>query len=80
MPGRNIGSSVGSNVKGSVNGKGTDGEVRRDRERRDNRLNLRITESEMNQLNMASYEDDEPVSQLVRKAIKMYLNARRAKF
>lgn len=72
MPGKKVGSDG--------EGKATDGEVRRDKERRDNRLNLRITESEMDQLNMASYEDDEPVSQLVRKAIKMYLNARRTKF
>lgn len=74
---------MGGSVKGSVNevnGKGTDEKMRRDKELRNTRLNLRITESEMESLNLASYEDEEPISQLVRKAIKMYLNARRTKF
>lgn len=71
---------MGGIVKGSVNGKGTDEKMRRDKELRNTRLNLRITESEMESLNLASYEDEEPISQLVRKAIKMYLNARRTKF
>ena len=71
---------MGGSVNSSVNGKGTDEKMRRDKELRNTRLNLRITESEMESLNLASYEDEEPISQLVRKAIKMYLNARRTKF
>lgn len=62
----------------TVKGEGRD-DMKKDRERRNTRLNLRITDSEMELLNMASYEDEEPVSQLVRKAIKMYLNARRTR-
>ena len=42
------------------------------RERKDYKLNLRITDNELEVLNMISFEDDEPISQVVRKAIKVY--------
>lgn len=47
------------------------------KERKNNRLNLRITDSEIEGLNMVSINDDEPISQVVRKAIKMYVNMRK---
>ena len=48
----------------------------RKRERKTNRLNMRVSDSEMAVLNRLSYEDDEPVSQIIRKAIKSYINDR----
>lgn len=50
------------------------------KERKNNRLNLRITDSEIEGLNMVSINDDEPVSQVVRKAIKMYVNMRKSTY
>lgn len=50
------------------------------RERKNNRINLRITDSEIESLNFVSYKDDEPISQVVRKAIKMYVNARQSTY
>lgn len=47
------------------------------KERKNNRLNLRITDSEIAGLHMVSFNDDEPVSQIVRKAIRMYVNMRK---
>lgn len=46
----------------------------RKRERKTNRLNMRMSDSEMTVLNRLSYENDEPVSQIVRKAIKAYVS------
>lgn len=46
------------------------------RERKTNRLNMRVSDSEMNILNRLSYEDDEPISQIIRKAIKEYVSNR----
>lgn len=37
-----------------------------------NRLNLRISDDEFKILNAISFEDEETVSQIVRKAIKQY--------
>ena len=37
-----------------------------------NRLNLRISDDEFKILNLISVEDEETVSQIVRKAIKQY--------
>ena len=37
-----------------------------------NRLNLRISDDEFEILNMISFEDEETISQIVRKAIKQY--------
>jgi hypothetical protein len=37
-----------------------------------NRLNLRISDDEFKILNLISFEDEETVSQIVRKAIKQY--------
>ena len=44
----------------------------RKRERKTNRLNMRVSDSEMELLNKLSYENDETISQIVRKAIKAY--------
>ena len=41
-----------------------------------NRLNLRIDDDEMEILNLISFEDEESVSQIVRKAIKQYVTLR----
>lgn len=37
-----------------------------------NRLNLRVDDDELEMLNLISYEDEESISQIVRKAIKQY--------
>lgn len=37
-----------------------------------NKLNLRIDDDDLETLNMISYEDDESISQIVRKAIRQY--------
>ena len=37
-----------------------------------NKLNLRIADDELEMLNTMSFEDDESVSQIVRKAIRTY--------
>lgn len=42
-----------------------------------NRLNLRIDDDEFETLNLISYEDDETISQIVRKAIKQYVTIRK---
>ena len=41
-----------------------------------NRLNLRIDDEEMETLNSISFEDEESISQIVRKAIKQYVMLR----
>lgn len=41
-----------------------------------NRLNLRIDDNEMETLNSISFEDEESISQIVRKAIKQYVTLR----
>lgn len=46
----------------------------RKRERKTNRLNMRVSDSEMELLNRLSYENDESISQIVRKAIKAYVS------
>jgi hypothetical protein len=52
----------------------------RKKERKDVRINLRITETENAGLSLVSYTDDEPISQVVRKAIKMYVNMRKSTY
>jgi hypothetical protein len=42
-----------------------------------NRLNLRIDDHEFETLSSISYEDDETISQIVRKAIKQYVALRK---
>ena len=42
-----------------------------------NRLNLRIDDDEFETLNLISYEDEETISQIVRKAIKQYAAIRK---
>lgn len=37
-----------------------------------NKINLRIDDDELQVLNSISYEDDESISQIIRKAIKQY--------
>ena len=46
----------------------------RKRERKTNRLSMRVSDSEMELLNKLSYENDESISQIVRKAIKAYIS------
>ena len=48
----------------------------RKRERKTNRLNMRVSDSEMELLNKLSYENDESISQIVRKAIKAYASGK----
>ena len=43
------------------------------RERKTNRLNMRISDTELALLNKFSYETDESISQIIRKAIKAYI-------
>lgn len=62
--------------EGNVNGKGTDGRSTRGRERKSAKLNLRLSKSDVELLNRLSYEEDEPMSQIVRKAIKRYADGR----
>ena len=54
----------------NINGAAT---VGYERERKTNRLNMRVSNSEMELLNKMSYENDESISQIVRKAIKAYV-------
>ena len=42
-----------------------------------NRINLRIDEEEFETLNAISFEDEESISQVVRKAIKQYVTLRK---
>ena len=46
----------------------------RKRERKTNRLSMRVSDSETELLNKLSYENDESISQIVRKAIKAYVS------
>ena len=41
-----------------------------------NRINLRIDDEELETLNVISFEDEESISQIVRKAIKQYVTLR----
>ena len=43
------------------------------RERKTNRFTMRVSDSELAELNKLSYEKDEPISQIVRRAIKTYI-------
>ena len=51
-------------------------EVRKKRgsERRDQELHLRVTKAELQELEVASYATEESKSDIVRKALKMYLS------
>ena len=49
------------------------------RKRKTNKLQLRITDDELEALNLISFEDDESISQVVRKAIKAYNKLRKTK-
>jgi predicted HicB family RNase H-like nuclease len=42
-----------------------------------NKLNLRIDDEDLETLNMISFEDDESISQIVRKAIRQYNTLRK---
>jgi hypothetical protein len=42
-----------------------------------NRINLRIDDDEFETLNSISFEDEESISQVVRKAIKQYVTLRK---
>ena len=42
------------------------------RVRKNNRLNVRISDDDLETINSISFEDDESVAQVIRKAIKVY--------
>lgn len=44
-----------------------------------NVISIRIGEEEAESLNLISYEDDESISQIVRKAVKQYITLRNNK-
>ena len=44
-----------------------------------NRINLRIDDDEFETLNSISFEDEESISQVVRKAIKQYITLRKTR-
>ena len=46
--------------------------INQQRQRKKNKLQLRITDDELEALNTISFEDSESISQVVRKAIKVY--------
>lgn len=46
----------------------------RKKERKKHELHLRITKTEFDELEMASYEKDMSKSDIVRKAVKMYIS------
>jgi metal-responsive CopG/Arc/MetJ family transcriptional regulator len=51
----------------------------RRRERKTGRLNIRVSDRELEELNTISYEDDESISQVIRKAIRTYMAERSKK-
>ena len=53
---------------------------KRNTEKSDQGLYVRMTKSEMEALDMASYEGEESKSDIVRKALKMYISARKSRF
>lgn len=53
---------------------------KRNKEKSDRGLYVRMTRSEMEALDMASYEGEESKSDIVRKALKMYISARKSRF
>ena len=53
---------------------------KRNTEKSDRGLYIRMTRSEMQALDMASYEGEETKSDIVRKALKMYISARKSRF
>lgn len=53
---------------------------KRNKERADQGLFIRMTKSDMEALDMASYEGEESKSDIVRKALKMYISARKSRF
>ena len=52
----------------------------REEEKKNKGLYVRFSETDLRDVEMASYEFDESMSDLVRKACKMYINARRSRF
>ena len=52
----------------------------REEEKKDHTFLWRITKTEVEELDMLSYVLDEPKSEIMRKAFKMYLNANRSRF
>ena len=51
-----------------------------DRERKDHGLFLRMTKTEMHELELASYAVEESKSEIIRKALKMYISAIKGRF
>lgn len=52
----------------------------REEEPKDRGFYLRMSKTDMDALEMASYESEESKSDIMRKAFKMYLSARRGRF
>jgi hypothetical protein len=50
------------------------GNKKRGEERRDQEIHLRVTKSEFDELEVASYATEESKSDIIRKALKMYLS------
>jgi hypothetical protein len=51
-----------------------------ERERKDHGLFLRMTKTEMQELELASYTIEESKSEIIRKALKMYISAIKNRF
>lgn len=56
-----------------------DGKEKFKKDRKSDRLNLRISPEDMAELATFSFEDGKPLSQIARAAIKSYINLRKNK-
>lgn len=56
--------------------KNTETASRKKRECKDQRLNLRLSKSELEMFNRISYEEDLPMVQIIRNAVKRYYGDR----
>jgi hypothetical protein len=77
MSGKNVVSERDRDREGSVNGKATDGSYKRRRETRKNGFYMRMTDAELHDLDLLSYECEESKSDIMRKAYQMYADLRR---
>jgi len=75
MPGKN----VGLDRNGSVDGKATD-EYRNKKKPRSLVYQMRMNEDEAALLDIISYETEDTKADVLRKALKMYANAKRSSF
>ena len=53
---------------------------KRGSERRDQEIHLRVTRAELHELEIASYATEESKSDIIRKALKMYLSGIKSSF